>query len=197
MGTKIMRMPVSPATTNPPPPDLVASRGAFDKQLIELLPKLRAFAWKLCRNDSESDDLVQATVAKALAAYQGFQMGTNMRAWAFTILKNHRTSQFRNHTLQMEELTDAIVLLDPVKANQEGSLELNEVLGAMGRLKPAHRDVLKLVRVLGHDYGNAARLMACPVGTIKSRLNRADAALRAVIDRAPIEIRPSDPQARR
>lgn len=178
-----MQLTASPITLPGIPPDMFLPRMAFEKQLVEILPKLRAFAWKLTRNDTESDDLVQETAAKALRAYQRFQIGTSMQAWTFTILRNHRINEFRKQAARMEELTDAIVLRNPVQGNQNESLELSETLDAMRRLKSPHRDVLTLVRVLGHDYGQTAKLMACPIGTIKSRLNRADVALRAIVNR--------------
>ena len=174
----------SSAASRDIPPKMVLPRAAFERQLVDVLPKLRAFAWKLTRNDAEADDLVQETAAKALRAYRGFQLGTNMQAWTFTILRNHRINGFRSQAAHMEELTETVVLRAAVKGNQQDSLELSETFAAMERLKSAHREVLTLVRVLGHDYDQAAKLMACPIGTIKSRINRADAALRAITDRS-------------
>jgi len=172
----------------PPPPalaDPARAREAFDRQLVAILPKLRAFAWKLTSSDDKSDDLVQETVFRALRAYRSFQAGTNMRAWAFTILRNLRMNEFRQRRL--EELTDEIILRSPLKGNQEDSLELSETFAAMEQLKPTHRDVLMLVRVQGHDYQHAAEFMACAIGTIKSRVNRADEALREKTGRWPAE----------
>ena len=159
------------------------SRVVFERQLVEILPKLRAFAWKLTRNNAEADDLVQETAARALRSYQRFQIGTSMQAWTFTILRNHRINGVRKLTGCDEELTEAIILRNPVKGNQDDNLELSRTFDAMERLRSPHRDVLTFVRILGHDYAQAAKFMGCPVGTIKSRLNRADAALRAIIDR--------------
>jgi RNA polymerase sigma-70 factor, ECF subfamily len=51
----------------------------------------------------------------------------------------------------------------------------------LSRLAPVHREVLTLVRASGFSYEEAAQIMKCKLGTIKSRLNRADAALRAAL----------------
>ena len=177
-----MQLTASPLTSPGFPPNISLSRAMFEKQLLETLPKLRAFAWKLTRNDAESDDLVQETAAKALHAYRRFQIGTSMQAWTSTILRNHRINTFRKRARE-EELTDAVALRHSSPSNQDNSVELSETFDAMAKLKPAHCEVLTLVRVLGHDYAQTAELMACPIGTIKSRLNRADAALRSTTDR--------------
>ena len=175
----------SSVTARAVPSNCLPVRTDFEQQLVEILPGLRAFALRLTRNAAESDDLVQETAFRALRACGTFQAGTNMQAWARTILRNCRIQEFRRQGSRHDELTDEIVLRHPVRANQEDSVELSETLGAMDRLKSVHRDVLTLVRVMGHDYSQAASLLACPVGTIKSRLNRADAALRLVLQPLP------------
>src|SRR4051794_34359046 len=57
-------------------------------ELVALLPELRAFARFLVRERAEADDLVQEALARALASLAQFQLGTNLRAWMFTILRN-------------------------------------------------------------------------------------------------------------
>jgi len=172
-----------PGALHTAPPNCLPLREAFEGQLMEVLPGLRALAWKLSRNDADSDDLVQETVAKALSAYRTFQMGTNLKAWTSTILRNQRMNEQRKLAARTEVVTDPSTLRHSVQADQEDRVELNETLDAMAGLKSVHREVLTLVRVMGYEYEQAAKLMACPVGTIKSRLSRADAALRAAIDR--------------
>ena len=57
-------------------------------QVVGLIPALRAFAWSLCHNASDADDLVQDTLIKAWSHRDRFEPGTNLRAWMFTILRN-------------------------------------------------------------------------------------------------------------
>ncbi len=177
-----MKLPAPPITLPSIPPKQFPSRTVFERQLIETFPKLRAFAWKLTKNAADSDDLVQETAVRALHAYQRFQIGTSMQAWTFTILRNHWINGLRKQPGCNEELTEAIILRNPTKGNQDDSIELNETFDAMERLKSTHRDVLTFVRILGDDYEQTAKVMGCAVGTIKSRLNRADAALRVITD---------------
>ena len=60
-------------------------------------------------------------------------------------------------------------------------MELRDVARAFDDLVPAHREVISLIRVNGLSYQDAAGVMECGLGTVKSRMNRADAALRAAL----------------
>ena len=59
------------------------------EELIDHLPAMRAFALSLTRNGSVADDLVQDTIVKAWTNMDKFQVGTNLRAWLYTILRNN------------------------------------------------------------------------------------------------------------
>lgn len=73
------------------------------KLLISAIPNLRAFATSLSRNSSHADDLVQETLVKAWANLASFQMGTNMKAWLFTILYNTFFSELRKRKHEVED----------------------------------------------------------------------------------------------
>ena len=61
---------------------------AFKKELVALIPHLRAFARTLTGDATAADDLAQDAMMKAWDARASFQMGTNMKAWTFMILRN-------------------------------------------------------------------------------------------------------------
>jgi RNA polymerase sigma-70 factor (ECF subfamily) len=171
-------------------------RRAFEKQLLNIIPDLRAFARFLAGNPTEADDLVQDTVVRALNAYDHFDLNTNIKAWTFTILRNIRINSYRKR--RFEELDEATMATMSAKANQEDSLELKEVLKALETLPAAQREVITLVRAGGLSYEEAAEIMGCKLGTIKSRVNRADAALRAALGtdfRGPRAVRQSSVEA--
>jgi RNA polymerase sigma-70 factor (ECF subfamily) len=154
-------------------------RRAFEKQLLGIIPDLRAFARFLAGNPAEADDLVQDTIVRALNAYDHFDLSTNIKAWTFTILRNIRINSYRKR--RFEELDEATIATMAARANQEDTIELKEVLQALKTLPPAQREVITLVRAGGLSYEEAAVIMGCKLGTIKSRVNRADAALRAAL----------------
>jgi RNA polymerase sigma-70 factor (ECF subfamily) len=156
------------------------ARRAFEKQLLLVVPDMRAFATFLVRNPTDADDLVQDAVVRALRSYRQFDLGTNMKAWVFTILRNARLNNLRKRP--MECIDEHELVLPPTRPNQLHSVELKEVLAVLATLKPFHREVLTLVRASGLSYEETAQVMKCKLGTIKSRLNRADAALRTALD---------------
>lgn len=146
---------------------------AFKAELIELLPSLRAFARSLAHNSAQADDLVQDTLVKALANVERFEPGTNLRAWLFTILRNHYYSQLRKLKREVEDADGKFAARLAVRPEQDGSVDLEDFKVAFSQLAPDHREVLTLVGASGCSYEEAAQICGCAVGTIKSRVNRA------------------------
>jgi RNA polymerase sigma-70 factor (ECF subfamily) len=146
---------------------------AFKAELIELLPSLRAFARSLAHNAAQADDLVQDTLVKALANVDRFEPGTNLRAWLFTILRNHYYSQLRKSKREVEDAEGRHAARIAVRPEQDGSVDLEDFKVAFAQLAPDHRVVLTLVGASGCSYEEAAAICGCAVGTIKSRVNRA------------------------
>lgn len=145
----------------------------FKTELIELLPSLRAFARSLAHNPAQADDLVQDTLVKALANVDRFEPGTNLRAWLFTILRNHYYSQLRKAKREVEDADGKFAARIAVRPEQDGSVDLEDFKVAFQQLAPDHREVLTLVGASGCSYEEAAQICGCAVGTIKSRVNRA------------------------
>ena len=145
----------------------------FRVELIELLPSLRAFARSLAHNPAQADDLVQDTLVKALANVERFEPGTNLRAWLFTILRNHYYSQLRKAKREVEDADGRLAARLAVRPEQDGSVDLEDFKLAFKQLQPDHREVLTLVGASGRSYEEAAEICGCAVGTIKSRVNRA------------------------
>jgi RNA polymerase sigma-70 factor (ECF subfamily) len=146
---------------------------AFKTELIELLPSLRAFARSLAHNPAQADDLVQDTLVKALANVDRFEQGTNLRAWLFTILRNHYYSQLRKSKREIEDADGKFAARLASRPEQDGSVDLEDFKIAFQQLAPDHREVLTLVGASGCSYEEAAHICGCAVGTIKSRVNRA------------------------
>ena len=154
-------------------------RRAFEKQLLGILPDMRAFARFLTRDPTDADDIVQEAVMRGLRSYKTFDLDTNIKAWMFCIIRNAHINSLRRTRPEPLDLviTDRLT----VRANQDDNLELQEVLAALDTLSPDHREVITLVRAGGVTYEDAAAIMNCKIGTIKSRLSRADEALRAAL----------------
>ncbi|MCC7048307.1 MAG: sigma-70 family RNA polymerase sigma factor [Alphaproteobacteria bacterium] len=151
------------------------------RSLVELLPDLRAFARSLERDAERADDLVQETLTRALAALGSFRPGTNMGAWTFTILRNAFYDQRRRQRREVSadpalaETSEALRIDPP----QEGRLAVRDLRSAFWRLTPELREALVLVTMRGLKHEEAAKICGCAVGTMKARVSRARARLKA------------------
>jgi RNA polymerase sigma-70 factor, ECF subfamily len=168
---------------SPPPsrPGDAAGRGGRE-DILPLVPPLRAYARGLTGGDEPAaDDLVQDTIVLALQAWDRFTPGTNLKAWLFRILHNrHLTVRGRRH-ITAEVGVDDLSRHGTVPAFQEGRAELRHFKAAFARLKPGHREVLVLRAVHGLGYERIAEVCDCEVAAVKSRLNRARTALKAMV----------------
>ena len=92
------------------------SDDAFRAELTALIPALRAFARTLCGNATAGDDLAQETLLKAWSARDSFEMGTNMKAWTFMILRNlffsERRRSWRHSQLDQDVAERTLVAVD-------------------------------------------------------------------------------------
>lgn len=154
----------------------------FKTDLIGLIPHMRAFARSLCRNAAHADDLAQEALAKAWQAREGYQPGTNLKAWVFMIIRNAFLSQARRSWRTCE--------LDPTIAEQTlvsvsdptSAIELNDLRRAMNMLPQEQNEALVLVGAAGLSYEEAAQLCGVAIGTIKSRVSRARVRLAQILE---------------
>lgn len=164
--------------------DVVADIDPKD-ELVTHLGALRAFALSLCRNGTLADDLVQETVMKAWKSIGKFEVGTNMRAWLFTILRN---TYYTSYTKSRREVADVDGVLSgklAVKPEHDGKLAYNDFLQAFEKLPDDQREALTLVGASGFAYHEAAEMCGVATGTMKSRVNRARQKLVELLDLSP------------
>ncbi|TPW26688.1 RNA polymerase sigma factor [Pararhizobium mangrovi] len=153
----------------------------FKRELLATLPSLRAFAMSLSGRHDKADDLVQDTIMKAWAKQSGFELGTNMKAWLFTILRNEFYSQMRKRGREVQD-TDGLFSGNlAVHPSQYGSLDLQDFRHALDQLPDDQREAIVLVGASGFAYEEAAEICGCAVGTIKSRVNRARVRLQELL----------------
>ena len=163
--------------------DPVKPRKTIDpSDVVDMIPALRAFARSLSRDAADVDDLVQETLTKAIANIEKFEPGTRLRSWLFTIMRNTHYSRAVKRNRERPGDADCVSGLAWNLPTQDWSVELSEVLTAVRKLPQAQREVLVLIAMLGINYDEASRICDCPIGTIKSRLNRARAQLKAALE---------------
>jgi RNA polymerase sigma-70 factor (ECF subfamily) len=159
-------------------PVLPAEAGPdFHRLLVLCLPMLRQRALALTRHRPNADDLVQATVANALAAQHSFTPGTNFPAWMTRILRNRFFSDIRRRR-DTVELEDAPASTLGRSGGQEENLAVRELRRNLARLPADQRLALLMVAVEGLSYETAAEQLGVAVGTAKCRVFRARQQLR-------------------
>lgn len=154
---------------------------SFKRELLATLPSLRAFAMSLIGRHDRADDLVQDTIMKAWAKQDSFEMGTNMKAWLFTILRNELYSQLRKRGREVQDSEGYFTESLAQHPAQYGSLDLQDFRRALDTLPPDQREAIILVGASGFSYEEAAEICGCALGTIKSRVNRAHVRLQEVL----------------
>ena len=154
----------------------------FKLEIVRLIPHLRAFARTLCGDATAADDLAQDAMVKAWDARASFQMGTNMKAWTFMILRNQFYSEkrrsWRQTQLDQEAAERTLVAVD----DPEAPVALDELRQGLAMLPAEQREALILVGAGGFAYEEAAEICNCAVGTVKSRVSRARRALHGILD---------------
>jgi RNA polymerase sigma-70 factor (ECF subfamily) len=162
--------------------------------LIAHLDHLYRVAIYLAKNESEAQDCVQETCARALNSYRQFSVGTNLKAWLTRILYNfYFDSLARNkRTVSAAELSEdaaqkraywETVATDepgPEKRvlQQELSAKINQ---ALKKIPVEFRAPIVLVDMGEFSYQEAADILTCPIGTVRSRLSRGRKLLQGLI----------------
>jgi RNA polymerase sigma-70 factor (ECF subfamily) len=147
------------------------------------IPHLRAYARSLIHNVDAADDLVQDTLLRAWASRAQFTEGTNFRAWMFTILRNRFLDQRRRDRLGNCSIDDIVDETLVSRASQDTVLYFDDMARAFWKLSPPHREILMLVGAMGLGYDEAAKIIGCAVGTVRSRLSRARTELQTTLDK--------------
>jgi RNA polymerase sigma-70 factor (ECF subfamily) len=152
---------------------------ALETEILALMPAVRRFARTFERTQTDTDDLVQDAVLKALANLDQFQPGTSMKSWLFTIVRNSYCSKYRiNRRFVLCDDIETVVSRQVVQPAQEWSVRAAEVSEAITRLDGDKRKIL-LMLIEGTSYERIAQVCDCELGTIKSRIARARGALMA------------------
>jgi RNA polymerase sigma-70 factor (ECF subfamily) len=168
----------------------------FRDQLVAIIPSLRAFARGLCGTRDMADDMVQDAMTRAWAARQSYAAGSNFRAWMFMILRNHYYTTLRKNARMVSwdpEVAERVLVVGPT---QQDGLNVQDVQKALLKLPAEQREVLLLIGANGVSYEEAADIMGCAIGTIKSRLARGRVALTALIDGPAYKDEPSKKRPR-
>lgn len=145
----------------------------FKDELLNLQPSLERFAMSLTSNSEDSKDLVQETLLKALTYQDKYQDDTNLKAWAFTIMKNTFINNYRKAVKHSTVLdgTDNQYLINsrPAQLTPESEFSHNEVSRKINQLEPEFRIPFQM-HTSGYKYKEIADKLNLKIGTVKSRI---------------------------
>jgi RNA polymerase sigma-70 factor, ECF subfamily len=175
--------------------DPFAAPADFETEALSYMNHLYAAAMRLTRNPADAEDLVQETYAKAFAARNRYEMGTNLKAWLYRIQTNAFINTYRKRQREPQR-SDAETIEDwqlaRAASHDSGGLASAEeraitsigdvdIREALAQLPDEFRLAVYLSDVEGFAYKEIADIMGSPVGTVMSRLHRGRKMLREML----------------
>ncbi len=160
----------------------------FNQLLLQNADFLKPFAVNLTRDTEAANDLYQETLYKALANREKYNVGTNIKAWLFTIMRNIFINNYRRKAKQKTifDNTPNEFLINQKQATvsngAESDMRIKEINAAIQGLPEIFRTPF-LLYFDGYKYNEIAEVLHEPLGTIKSRIHFARKLLKEQISR--------------
>jgi len=159
----------------------------FDKMLVDNTSFLLPFAFSLTRDNETAKDLLQETIYRALANREKYNVGTNIKAWLYTIMRNIFINSYRRKVKQQTIFdtsdNDYFINYNQIRRNNpaEGDIKLKELNKAVDELPAIFKNPFSLY-CDGYKYHEIAEMLLEPLGTIKSRIHFARKLLKAQLE---------------
>jgi RNA polymerase sigma-70 factor (ECF subfamily) len=159
---------------------VAGQRTEFEREALQHLDALYSFGLKLTHSPDDAEDLVSDTMLRALERWEQYRLGTNMRAWLFTILYHAFVSRKRRiDAREVQPLDDAdgwsgyeaVGEADPEGRFYDSFLD-DEITRAIDALPGEYREAVILSDIHELRYAEIAEVLGIPEGTVKSRLFR-------------------------
>jgi RNA polymerase sigma-70 factor (ECF subfamily) len=161
----------------------------FEKLVQAHRDALYRIAYRLTGNRDDAEDLLLEALTEAWESFNNFRKGTEFVRWVATIMTHtfldwqRKNSHYEFVSLDepREEEEETLDLPDEVDDPEELALRREfwkAVKRALDELPPEFRTVVALVDMEGLSYEEAAKILGCPIGTVRSRLHRARTILR-------------------
>lgn len=154
------------------------------RAILSEIPRLRRYARAMLGNRAAADDLVQDTLERAWVRLSQWRVGSNLRAWLFSIMHNLRVDQLRRPAVSTQSMDEGEFEV-PTRPTQTDELEVRDLESALSQLPDEQREVLLLVALEEMSYAEIAEALAIPVGTVMSRLSRGRERLHQIMDGQP------------
>lgn len=160
---------------------------AFHELVVPHMETVRRMARSFCRNESDADDIAQEALLKAFRSFKTYREEAKFSTWLYQVTKNSCIDWYRSKMNKAREREGEELETPPdPRINQEQMLRTRQradtLWDAIRSLDPTFRIPLVLFEIEGASYDEIARIEGVPVGTIRSRLNRAKKHLLATLE---------------
>jgi RNA polymerase sigma-70 factor, ECF subfamily len=155
---------------------------AFEAELLAALPRLRAISMMLTRDRTAADDLLQDALVIALKAKHRYELNTSIGAWMYRLMRNRMITLMRRNKAPTVSIDDPAALGLSTREAQPGHMLGVLMRRELAKLPPTQREAIVLVGAAGETYEDAAAMLGCTLGTIKSRVSRGREALRKAVE---------------
>lgn len=158
---------------------------AFARLIEPHFDRLFRLAYRLCGTRSDAEDLVQDVLIRLFERRDELSSIRDLKPWLGRVLYNRfvdGTRSYGRQPLQLvaDDLMDASADNDPAVAASD-SQRIGELSAALDRLSEDHRTVILMHDAEGYTLPEIETLTGIPIGTLKSRLNRARSRLRDLL----------------
>ena len=156
----------------------------FNQMLLSNTEFLKPFAFTLTRDNEAAKDLLQETMYRALANQDKYNVGTNIKAWLYQIMKNSYINNYRKKVKEPSKVEfdenhfcfktvhDGLFDLAYLQRRHYKEMFEDEIAHSIESLPNTLKPVIILRDIEELTYSEIARVVACPVGTVRSRLHR-------------------------
>lgn len=147
----------------------------FSHELISLKSNLEYYAYSLTTDKEKAKDLLQDTILKALTYRDKFEANTNLKAWAYTIMKNTFINAYRRNIKAntIIDTTEDLYYINNPKVSEyvkpDSEYIYKELTGFVKELEPEQRVPFEM-HVEGYKYKEIAEELGLSIGTVKSRI---------------------------
>lgn len=149
---------------------------------------LKPYAHSLTKDIEDAKDLFQETMVRALMNRDKYRIGTNLKAWLYTMMRNIFINNYRKNkrfTKVSSDVPEDIVMYQATKVSGNSgwqSVRMQEIKKEVEVLPDAYRQSFEL-HYMGYKYQDIAEILGEPLGTVKSRIHFARKILVSKIDR--------------
>jgi RNA polymerase sigma-70 factor, ECF subfamily len=163
--------------------EALKDRNDFEQTTLPHMDILHSYALHLTRNSEDAKDLVQDVLLKAFRFWDKYEKGTNVKAWLYRIMRNSYINQYRSKTKEPHKIDFDDNRFYSKASQHEGLLEHkdakpyheifeDEIAHSLDTLTKDFKTIVLLSDLEKFSYQEIAKIMNCPVGTVRSRLHR-------------------------